>query len=354
MADLKALQTKRRKDRSLMIRASILCCALLLLCSRGLFSQVITNEGAVINVIPGTVVGSGDAVNNSGTLSNNGTINLSGNYTSTATTTGNGLYTLGGSWTNTGGIFIPGSSTVIFNGADNQSIIRSGGETFYNLTVENSGAPALKSLGISNNVNVLGTLTMSVGNIDAGTYVLYLSNPAIAALNYTSTTQSRIFGRFERGVNTAGTYLFPLGTQAFYNPANLIIHSSLSAGSVLSQYLALDPGNAGLPIPDPPVEIHDRYPDGYWSMTANNGFSIGDFSINMDAAGFADTIRDVTRVIKRTAGGNWTVDGSTRRCCRQYSFQEQSGRRHLIVRNTVCPWPYKASDHHSSSKPDGM
>jgi gliding motility-associated-like protein len=307
---IKALQTKSGKDRSRMIRASVLCCALLLPGAQGLYSQVITNEGAAISIIPGTVVGSGDLLNNpGGNLLNDGTINLSDNYTSTATTGGNGLFTLGGSWTNTGGTFIPGTSTVIFNGADNQSIIRSGGETFYNITVANSGAPAVKSLGISNNVNVLGTLTMSLGNIDAGTYVLYLSNPSIAALNYTSTTQSRIFGRFERGVNATGIYLFPLGTPAFYNPANLIINSALSAGSVLSQYLALDPGNAGLPIPDPPVEIHDRYPDGYWSMTANNGFSIGNFSINMVAAGFADTIRDVTRVIKRTAGGNWTVDG---------------------------------------------
>jgi len=87
-----------------------------------------------------------------------------------------------------------------------------------------------------------------------------------------------------------GTYLFPLGTQAFYNPANLIIHSAPSAGSVLSQYLALDPGDAGLPIPDPPVEIYDRYPDGYWSMTANNGFRLVISVINMTAAGFADTI----------------------------------------------------------------
>jgi len=307
--DKKVLQIQYRTDRSQITRASVLCCALLLLCSQRLFSQVITNQGAYINIIPNTVVGAGDAMNNAGTLSNNGIINLSGNYISTATTIGNGFYSLGGSWTNTGGIFIPGSSTVIFNGANDQDIIRTGGETFFNLTVENSGAPSLRRLGIANNVNVLGTLTMSLGNIDAGTYVLYLTNPAVAALNYTSTTRSRIFGRFERGINQAGIYLFPLGTPSFYNPANLTTNSITAAGSVLSQYFTLDPGNGGLPIPDPPVEIHDRYPDGYWSLTANNGFSTGDYNINMNAEGFADTIRDVTRVIKRTGGGDWTVDG---------------------------------------------
>jgi len=307
--DRKVLQIQYRTDRSKITRASVLCCALLLLCSQRLFSQVITNQGAVINVIPGTVVSSADAVNNAGTLSNYGTINLSRHYTSTATTRGDGLFTLGGSWTNTGGIFIPGSSTVIFNGANDQDIVRTGGETFYNLTVENSGAPAFRRLGILNNVRVLGTLTMSLGNIDAGTYVLYLTNPAAAALNYTSTTRSRIFGRFERGINQAGIYLFPLGTPSFYNPANLTTNSITAAGSVISQFFTIDPGNAGLPVPDPPVEIHGSYPDGFWSLTANNGFSTGNFNINMNAEGFTDTIRDMTRVIKRTGSGDWTVDG---------------------------------------------
>ena len=290
-------------------RPIVIIVAILFLFSLNLSSQVITNDGAAIKIIPGTFINTADALNNAGIISNDGNFNLSGNYTSTGNTAGNGIYTLGGSWTNTGGIFVPGSSTVIFNGSDDQLITRTGGETFYNLKVENSGAQFLKRLAILNNVTVIGTLTMSLGNIDAGTYLLYLSNPLAASLNYTSTTQSRIFGRFERGISQAATYLFPLGTTSFYNPLNLKTNEVPVAGSVISQYFSLDPGNAGLPIPDPPVEIHDRYPDGYWSLTAKNYFSSGDFSISLDAAGFADTIRDVTRVIKRTDGGNWTVDG---------------------------------------------
>jgi len=290
--------------------AKVIIFALLYFCSLNLSSQVITNDGAAIKVIPGTFVNSKDALNNAGVLSNDGNINLSGNYTSTGNTSGNGIYSLGGSWTNTGGVFVPGSSTVIFNGSDDQPITRTGGETFHNLIVENSGTLLLKRLAIGNNVTVLGTLTMLLGNIDAGTYLLYLSNPLASALNYTSTTYSRIFGRFERGISQAATYLFPLGTPSFYNPLNLKTNDVPVAGSVVSQYFTLDPGNTGLPIPDPPVEIHDRYPDGYWNLTANNYFSSADFSISLDAAGFIDTIRDVTRVIKRTDGGNWTVDGT--------------------------------------------
>ena len=71
------------------------------------------------------------------------------------------------------------------------------------------------------------------------------------------------------------------------------------------------PGNNGLPIPDPPVEVDSAYVSGYWSMTSNNGFSSNNFSINLTAEGFTEPIWDVTRLIKRTNGGNWTVDGVT-------------------------------------------
>jgi len=99
--------------------------ALLFFSSFPVSSQVITNDGAAIKIIPGTFINSKDAVNNAGVLSNDGNFNLSGSYTSTGNTTGNGIYSLGGSWTtNTGGIFVPGSSTVIFNGSDDQLITR--------------------------------------------------------------------------------------------------------------------------------------------------------------------------------------------------------------------------------------
>ena len=58
-----------------------------------------------------------------------------------------------------------------------------------------------------------------------------------ASLNYTSVTGSRIIGKFERGINTTGTYLFPVGSAANYNPANLIINAVPAAGSVLAEFI---------------------------------------------------------------------------------------------------------------------
>jgi gliding motility-associated-like protein len=292
-------------------RPLIICAGLLLIISQYLPAQVINNNGARVNVTSGIFVTSKDAENNSaGTILNNGDINLSGSYTNNASTSGNGTFRIGLNWTNTS-VFLPGSSTVIFNGSDNQVITKTGGETFFNLSLMNSGAASLKYLGLASNVSVLGTLTMSLGNINAGTYLLYLVNPATAALNYSSTTGSRVLGKFERGINQTANYLFPLGTASYYNPANLRLNSITTSGSVLSQFFTAAPGNNGLPIPDPPVEIANAFPEGYWRLTPNS-FSSSNFNINLNAAGFAppDTVRDVTRLIKRTFGGNWSVDGA--------------------------------------------
>jgi gliding motility-associated-like protein len=272
---------------------------------------VLTNHGAAVTLTNGVVIGTWHTVNRSGgNIINNGTLNMTGNFTSTATTSGNGLFTLGGNWTNSGGIFLPGTSTVIFNGAVSQKITRAGGEGFYNLSVINPGIDPLNRVEIETGVTVSGVLTMTIGNIDAGPWVLYLANPAAASLNYNSSTKSRILGKFERGINQTENYLFPLGTPLWYNPANLRPNSINSSGTILSEFLtAPPPGNAGLPKPDPPVEIADVFPSGYWNMTSF-GFSTGNFNINLNGTGFTDTVRVATRVVKRTAGADWMVDGA--------------------------------------------
>lgn len=214
-----------------------------LLCmSLNLHAQVINNYGAAVSLTSGVVLSAKDAYNSiGGNIRNNGTINLSGNYTSTATTSGNGIYSLMGNWTNSGGIFIPGSSTVVFNGSSDQSITRTGGETFNNLSISNTGASPSNRVIIAQDVNISGVLSMAVGNIDAGTYVLFLSNPLAAALDYTSTTGSRILGKFQRRVSETNNYLFPLGTTNYYNPANLKPNNIISTGNILSQFLTSPP-----------------------------------------------------------------------------------------------------------------
>ncbi|MBA7553745.1 hypothetical protein ES705_46344 [subsurface metagenome] len=197
-------------------------------------------------------------------------------------------------------------------GNNNQSITSPGGETFYNMTINNSGVSfATNRILLQDNVDISGILSVSQGNVVTGVYTLYLTNKTPVSLNYTSTTGSRVIGKFERGINpTTGNYLFPLGSNSNYNPLNLTINSAPTAGSVLSEFFVADPGSSGLPLPDPPVEVYDAFDDGYWSLTAKNGFSSNDFNINLDGAGFTPPVQNITRIIKRPSGGNWLLDGT--------------------------------------------
>jgi len=37
--------------------------------------------------------------------------------------------------------------------------------------------------------------------------------------------------------------------------------------------------------------------DGYWSFTARNGFSDGNYNINLNGTGFSTAIFDITRIL---------------------------------------------------------
>ena len=52
------------------------------------------------------------------------------------------------------------------------------------------------------------------------------------------------------------------------------------------------------------------FPEGYWSLEANEGFEVADYNIDMDGAGF-DNVQPITRVLKQDAtAGVWEVDGT--------------------------------------------
>ena len=301
-------QTDHGMIRSFIKIAIVLFCSLLFIQPNMLKAQVINNNGAGITVTNGVVMNSG-SLNNSvnGLLTNDGTIDLSGTFINTWITIGKGTYNIAGDWTNTN-IFNEETSTVHFNGTNLQTITSPGGETFFNLTINNSGASATNRINLFNNVNVSGTLSISQGNVETGLNTLYLTNQTPASLNYTSTSGSRVIGLFERGINGTGNYLFPLGSDSNYNPLNLTINTTPTAGSVLSEFIVADLGSSGLPLPDPPVEVYQAFNDGYWSLTANT-FSCNDFNINMDGAGFSPAVQNITRIIKRPVAGDWLLDG---------------------------------------------
>ena len=92
----------------------------------------------------------------------------------TTLTGGSATVTLPGNWNNSG-TFIPGTSTVTFNGATgNQTITNSNGETFNNLTINKAGG----DVQLSNNITVNGTLTLTSGDVDLNGKTITLGSSA--------------------------------------------------------------------------------------------------------------------------------------------------------------------------------
>jgi len=198
-----------KMNGSLLWNTFLLCFILVLINKPTIYAQVISNNGASVTITSGTFVTSEDLENKNGTLDNDGTIDLSGDFTNLvpAVTKGDGEIILEGDWSNTG-TFEAENSTVNFTGSENQTITSSGGETFNNLVIFNKGADPDNRVILSNDVNVSGNFSFSQGNIFTGANTLFLSNPDAASLEYISTTESRIIGKFERGIGSNAAYLF--------------------------------------------------------------------------------------------------------------------------------------------------
>ncbi len=89
--------------------------------------------------------------------------------------------TISGNWTNNGD-FTEGSRRVTFNGTNNQTFTNPLNETFYNLTISNSGSSGNNNLILSNTVTCSNSLTMTSGNINTGSNVMILSPTTAGSL----------------------------------------------------------------------------------------------------------------------------------------------------------------------------
>lgn len=247
---------------------------------------------------------SGSTVKNlSGAVVVNGDITINGTSTFDVTA-GNFAVSLKGDWKNNGATFNPRAGTVTFDGSSDQAI--TGTETFNNLTFSN----ATGNLILNTNVTVRGALGMAGGNIIAGPNIMRIGTDAgnVGSLNYTSGI---LIGKIERWVSSFGNLLFPVGETGSYNPANIYLNTISSSGSILGEFIPVDPGSAGLPQLDGAVPVSYHFNEGYWNFTALNGFASGNYNINLGANNFTSyTLNINSRVLKRTNSGNWTFDGT--------------------------------------------
>ncbi|MBI2271089.1 MAG: hypothetical protein HYU69_12155 [Bacteroidetes bacterium] len=200
-----------------------------------------TSSGSTLNFLTGftnsnaalvIADGSTSVFTGSGTITPNAAItfgNLKINATPIVTLAVAGI-SVTNDWTNLGGTFTPSTFGVTFNGTGTQTITKTGGETFYNLTTNTTGP-----LTLASNVTVTSLLTMTAGNYNLSTYTLQLGNGAASTLTRTAGIMyNGTGGNFKRywpvGAITSGSGsyygLFPIGSSTQYRP--ITINSTVS------------------------------------------------------------------------------------------------------------------------------
>lgn len=214
--------------------------------------------------------------------------------------------TLGNSWTNSG-TWTPGTGTVIFNGTGTQTVTKSGGETFNNVTINKASG----TVTLANNLQVNSTLTMTSGSIDCGSNTITLGTSIFSTgtLTYSAGT---IIGSYKRWINsTLVGILFPIGTSANYRPA-LTTFTNLAGGTLTASFISSDPGSNGLPLSEGGKSIVNQYTEGYWSFSATDGLSSTNYDVELTGNGFTSySVSASTRLIYRTSGaGAWSLNGT--------------------------------------------
>ena len=244
----------------------------------------------------------------SGTKTLNGAINVKGNLeigegTILDVSTSNYPISIEGNWTDyTIDGFYEESGTVTFTGANIQSISKTGGETFYGLTVNKTGNQINLSTG---NTTVLNLLTLTIGNIDAGTNVLILSPTSAGSLIHTSGT---IIGKFRRGVSVRGDYLFPVGTSDNYRPATFNFSSLGSLVDITAEFISSSPDPFTPYIDD--VPLNNIFQDGYWHFSSSLA-PAHTYTLDLTGNGFSSfVINNFTRITGRNSIGTWQAFGT--------------------------------------------
>lgn len=193
------------------------------------------------------------------------TLNVINNVTiNTGTLTASNLnISLGKNWVNNGGTFLPGTNTVNFMGTTSQTIFKSGGETFNNISFLNAGSKTLLSAVTASNVAI-----NTGSNLDVNT----TNNQITVRGNFTNS------GTF----NARNGLVFLNGTTA----------QAIGGTSVTNFYNLTLNNNAGANLTNGQNLIN--------TLTLNNGI----FNTNSQVFTMVSTATNTARIAQITGTGN--------------------------------------------------
>ncbi|HMO34350.1 MAG TPA: autotransporter-associated beta strand repeat-containing protein [Lacibacter sp.] len=248
-------------------------------------ANVTVNSGTSVNM--GANSGTGTARQMSGNLLVNGGFFMdfsSDDMTQPVTVLGNvtiagtlslsdaagGDFVVRGNWTNTG-TFNPKVRLVTFSGTTDQTITRSGGETFDFVTVNKASG----NLVLANNVTFNRTLTLTNGDVVTGSNRAIISSTGdITAGSNASHINGNLQRHFATGSNVARSY--PIGDGTNLTTATVTLGSVSTAGSIVLRTDASD---------HPQLATYGLNPTKYlrrwWTATnVGSAFSSGSIQFN--------------------------------------------------------------------------
>lgn len=252
------------------------------------FSQALLNNGGYINAVQGSYIYVNGSVENqnAGQLSVgantglNAELYVTGDITNDALMNGNGHIRLLGDWFNNN-IFTAGTGTVFFEGAD-QLLSGTVETAFYNLTLDGSG---LKTQTIDKSAS--GILDLKHLELQTETYTFFMENTNPAAITRTTGFVSSLNGgKLSRKTNTAGSYLFPVGSslgELRYRPVE--ISPDLSSDNTYTvRFANLESTDEGYNISNLGDEVCQVNPEFYHQIGRSAGTSSADINIFYDEA----------------------------------------------------------------------
>lgn len=287
-------------------------------------TSTILFQSDAAQVIDGSVTGTNQFGNLSvtktlGSLTLNQNIDIAGNFVVNSTTTtvdlnGKEIH-LGGNFTNTSNsITVPDNTKLEFVGSANQTYYQ--GTSALSLKIveieKTSGTVTLSSdMQIADN----GTLSLSNGVFNTGSYTLRLLNESTSAISGGSTSSYVVGSLYRKMAAANGSYAFPVGSTTKGFELGTVVYSN--ASDITGLTARFDDWTT---VPNGPVtadcgsanySLLPMLNSGYWTFTPSPSTPAGNFNITLASRGHTNTSPTAgTSVIKSTDNrASWVLDG---------------------------------------------
>jgi hypothetical protein len=211
-------------------------------------------------------------------------------------------------WVDTSGhasSFVEGTSTVTLNGVVEQYLYapREGGETFYNLIVNNTLGGIL--VDTNTNVSISNLLTLTSGIVDLRTYGDTLIFLAGSSVDETSNL-SYVKGKTQKIGNTA--FEFPVGENSEYAPISMSAPAVVT-DAFLAEYFNSSPVGEGYDTTALSGTLDHVSNAEYWLLNRTEGSSSVSPTLSWDTrSGGVTLLADL--VVSRWDGTQWADHGN--------------------------------------------